>query len=113
MYEADEWLLQQNGLFLSAFVVFPVFQAEELKLLHRIARTSGILLDPTYTLKGARGLLELLHRQPDRFAGRRVVFLHTGGIHGLHDGRMLTHLQPPEDNAAESKSPGDNKPSTP
>lgn len=61
-------------------------------MLAQIARCSGILLDPVYTIKGARGLLTSLQERPDMFRGRKVVFLHTGGIHGLYDGRMTAHM---------------------
>jgi len=66
--------------------------ADELDLLAQIARASGILLDPVYTIKGALGLLTSLQEHPEMFRGRKVVFVHTGGIHGLYDGRITAHM---------------------
>jgi len=43
-----------------------------------VARSTGILLDPTYTGKAANGLLKELTNNPHRFRGRRILFLHTG-----------------------------------
>lgn len=45
----------------------------------RVARTEGIVLDPVYTAKAFAGLLDALRRHPGAF-GRRVCFIHTGGI---------------------------------
>ena len=61
---------------------------EELQLLLGIARDTGILLDPTYTLKAARGMLEEMKKNPGRFAGGDVLFVHTGGLYGMLDGRL-------------------------
>jgi len=71
---------------------------EELELLRNIARTTGILLDPVYTLKAVRGLLhELAQNETQgeptrRFQGNRILFVHTGGIFGLFDMRMTPLL---------------------
>jgi D-cysteine desulfhydrase len=54
-------------------------RAEELETVVRVARTEGIVLDPVYTAKAFAGLLDRLRR--DRGAlGRRVCFIHTGGV---------------------------------
>jgi D-cysteine desulfhydrase len=47
-----------------------------------LARTEGILLDPTYTGKAMAGLVDQVRRGRFR-AGENVVFLHTGGAPGL------------------------------
>lgn len=52
---------------------------ETLKL---VARTEGILLDPTYTAKAMVGFLEQVRQDRIR-PGAKAVFLHTGGIFGL------------------------------
>ncbi len=44
----------------------------------RVARASGLILDPVYTGKAFRALL----RQPETF-GESPLFVHTGGIFGL------------------------------
>lgn len=54
-----------------------------------IATTTGIICDPVYVGKGAKGLISELNSNPARFQGERILFLHTGGIFGLYDGRMF------------------------
>jgi D-cysteine desulfhydrase len=57
-------------------------QPEELHTVVRIARREGIVLDPVYTGKAFQALLDTLRR--DRGAlGRRVCFIHTGGIFSI------------------------------
>ena len=45
-----------------------------------IASSTGIVLDPTYTLKGVQGLLGELEKNPTRFKGNRILYIHTGII---------------------------------
>jgi D-cysteine desulfhydrase len=52
---------------------------EELSTVIRVARQEGIVLDPVYTAKAFGGLLDTLRRDP-KALGRRVCFVHTGGI---------------------------------
>ena len=54
----------------------------ELALLADVARTEGLVLDPIYTARSFRALVETLAR--DRAAlGRRVCFIHTGGLYSV------------------------------
>jgi D-cysteine desulfhydrase len=55
---------------------------EELALLCEMARTEGIFLDPVYTGKAFYGMVQELQRNPGCF-GKRIIFIHTGGIFGL------------------------------
>jgi D-cysteine desulfhydrase len=57
-------------------------RADELETVVHVAREEGVLLDPVYTAKAFSGLLGLLRRSPDAL-GRRVCFVHTGGIFSL------------------------------
>ncbi|XP_078613777.1 uncharacterized protein LOC144883275 isoform X2 [Branchiostoma floridae x Branchiostoma japonicum] len=66
---------------------------KELEFVANIAHTSGIILDPVYTGKAATGLLQELRTNQSRFQGNRILFLHTGGIFGLYDGRMSAVLK--------------------
>ena len=50
----------------------------EMSDIERVARKSGLILDPVYTGKAFRPLLH----EPERF-GPRPLFIHTGGIFGL------------------------------
>jgi D-cysteine desulfhydrase family pyridoxal phosphate-dependent enzyme len=52
---------------------------EELAVIVALAREEGLLLDPVYTAKGFRGLVETLARDP-KALGQRVCFIHTGGL---------------------------------
>ncbi|XP_014670068.1 PREDICTED: bifunctional D-cysteine desulfhydrase/1-aminocyclopropane-1-carboxylate deaminase, mitochondrial-like [Priapulus caudatus] len=61
---------------------------EELTFIASVANTTGILLDPVYTGKAARGMVHEFAYNADRFQGNRILFIHTGGIFGLMDGRM-------------------------
>lgn len=54
----------------------------ELETLVRVARAEGLVLDPVYTAKAFAGLLDAIRREPAAF-GRRVCFIHTGGIFGI------------------------------
>jgi len=54
----------------------------ELERIVQIARAEGVVLDPVYTAKAFGGLLDTLRRDP-RALGRRVCFIHTGGIFSL------------------------------
>ena len=47
-----------------------------------VARTEGLLLDPVYTGKAFFGLIKELEADPARF-GRRILFVHTGGLFAL------------------------------
>lgn len=55
---------------------------EELEVVLHVARQEGILLDPVYTAKAFLGLLDRLRRDPGGL-GRRVCFIHTGGVFSL------------------------------
>src|SRR5262245_7309271 len=57
-------------------------RAAEFETVLRLARQEGIVLDPVYTAKAFGGLLDALRRSPAEF-GRRVCFVHTGGIFSL------------------------------
>lgn len=57
-------------------------RVEELETVVRVARTEGIVLDPVYTAKAFYGVLDTIRRDP-RALGRRVCFIHTGGIFGV------------------------------
>ena len=43
-----------------------------------MARDTGIVLDPVYTGKAVQGLLKELRDRPSQFAGKKILFIHTG-----------------------------------
>ncbi|KAJ7384352.1 hypothetical protein OS493_022465, partial [Desmophyllum pertusum] len=53
-----------------------------------ISSTTGILVDPVYNIKAIRGMLQEMKTNPGRFKGHRILYIHTGGVFGLYDGRM-------------------------
>lgn len=57
-------------------------QPEELRTVVRLARREGIVFDPVYTGKAFHGLLDTLRRERGAL-GRRVCFIHTGGIFSI------------------------------
>jgi D-cysteine desulfhydrase len=61
---------------------------QALETLKLLARTEGILLDPTYTAKAMAGFLDCTKDGRVR-AGALAVFVHTGGVFGLMARRDL------------------------
>jgi D-cysteine desulfhydrase len=61
---------------------------EELACLRDMARRDAIIFDPVYTGKAFFGALSELAKDPARF-GKRIVFVHTGGIFGLFPAATL------------------------
>jgi D-cysteine desulfhydrase len=67
---------------------YAVPTAQSIDLLKRVARSEGILLDPTYTAKAMAGFLDWISTgrvRPDAMP----IFVHTGGIFGLMARREL------------------------
>jgi D-cysteine desulfhydrase len=60
---------------------YAVSTAEQRALMVRVARESGLVLDPVYTGKAFAGLVAMADGGGLR--GARVLFLHTGGLPGL------------------------------
>jgi D-cysteine desulfhydrase len=61
---------------------YAVMSAEQRAFLVKVARESGLVLDPVYTGKAIFGLRAAIERG-DVARGSRVLFLHTGGLPGL------------------------------
>ena len=59
-----------------------VARREELDMVVRLARLEGIVLDPASTARAFSGLLDHLRRQPGDL-GRRICFVHTGGVFNI------------------------------
>ena len=55
---------------------------DEVETIRLVARTEGLLLDPVYTGKALYGLAQAAG-EDDALAGKRVLFVHTGGLPGL------------------------------
>lgn len=61
---------------------YAVMTPEQRKLVARVASLSGLVLDPVYTGKAFSGLVDL-SKPNGLLSGKRVLFLHTGGLPGL------------------------------
>lgn len=53
---------------------------------------SGVILDPVYSGKAYYNLLEEMKQHEEQWRGRKVLFLHTGGLFGMYD--KMSQLQP-------------------
>jgi D-cysteine desulfhydrase len=61
---------------------YGVMDDEQRAFLVRVARSSGLVLDPVYTGKALFGLASAIERGAIA-KGARVLFLHTGGLPGM------------------------------
>ncbi|XP_057804152.1 bifunctional D-cysteine desulfhydrase/1-aminocyclopropane-1-carboxylate deaminase, mitochondrial isoform X2 [Salvia miltiorrhiza] len=59
--------------------------AEELNFVQEIAKATGIVLDPVYSGKAAYGMMRDMAENPGKWEGRKVLFIHTGGLLGLYE----------------------------
>ncbi|KAL6583691.1 hypothetical protein OROMI_002980 [Orobanche minor] len=58
---------------------------EELTFVKEIAQSTGVVLDPVYSGKAAYGMMRDMAENPGKWEGRKVLFIHTGGLLGLFD----------------------------
>jgi D-cysteine desulfhydrase len=61
---------------------YGVMDDEQKRFLVRVARTTGLVLDPVYSGKALFGVAQAVARG-DLRRGSRILFLHTGGLPGL------------------------------
>ncbi len=73
-------------------VGYALSTAEELAFLRDLARADALLLDPVYSGKAFRGLVEELRRKDRYQPGSTVLFVHTGGLFGLFPKRKELEL---------------------
>ncbi|KAI4329947.1 hypothetical protein MLD38_028270 [Melastoma candidum] len=59
--------------------------AEELLFIKEVATATGVILDPVYSGKAAYAMMKDMKESPNKWKGRRVLFVHTGGLLGLFD----------------------------
>ncbi|KAF7822046.1 putative D-cysteine desulfhydrase 1, mitochondrial [Senna tora] len=59
--------------------------SEELNFVKEIAAATGVILDPVYSGKAAYGMLRDMRENPKKWEGRKILFIHTGGLLGLYD----------------------------
>ena len=44
----------------------------------KVMSSTGLSLDPDFTVKGVRGMLGEMRERPHIFKGRRILYIHTG-----------------------------------
>ncbi|KAF4373513.1 hypothetical protein F8388_025207 [Cannabis sativa] len=64
---------------------YAISTPEELKFVKDIAATTGVVLDPVYSGKAVYALLKDMNSNPKKWEGRKILFVHTGGLLGLYD----------------------------
>jgi len=65
---------------------------EELETVREVAMTTGVVLDPVYSGKAVASMLREMRSDPEGWAGRKVLFIHTGGLLGMYE--KSQQLQP-------------------
>ena len=61
---------------------YALSRPEELQAIYDLARLEGVVLDPVYTGKAFYGMVNEIRKNRSVF-GKRIVFVHTGGLFGL------------------------------
>ena len=61
---------------------YALSRQEELKAIYDLAQLEGVVLDPVYTGKAFYGMVSEIRKNRSAF-GKRIVFVHTGGLFGL------------------------------
>lgn len=61
---------------------YALSRKEELQAIYDLAKLEGIVLDPVYTGKAYYAMISEISRNKQVF-GKRVIFVHTGGLFGL------------------------------
>ncbi|KAK4778539.1 hypothetical protein SAY86_006067 [Trapa natans] len=64
---------------------YAISTAEELEFVKEISMSTGVILDPVYSGKAAYGMMKDMTQNPKNWEGRKVLFVHTGGLLGLFD----------------------------
>jgi D-cysteine desulfhydrase len=91
---ARSWLQIHNGGGLG----YAVSSKAQLEMIATVGAGSGVLLDHVYTGKALHYFCEHAKAQPEAFRGKRVLFVHTGGLPGLgaKTSELLDHVAPAE-----------------
>ncbi|GLJ38908.1 hypothetical protein SUGI_0793120 [Cryptomeria japonica] len=71
---------------------YAMSKVEELKCVCQIAEATGVVLDPVYSGKAAFQMLRDMVENPSKWEGRKVLFIHSGGLLGMFD--KMQQLQP-------------------
>lgn len=58
---------------------------EELEFIVEVSKATGVVLDPVYSGKAARGMVQDIAAKSADGKKRKVLFIHTGGLLGLYE----------------------------
>jgi len=64
---------------------YAISTQEELEFVKEVAEATGVILDPVYSGKAAFRLCQDILSEPEKWKGRKVLFLHTGGLLGMYE----------------------------
>jgi len=64
---------------------YAINTSEELKFVKEVAAATGVVLDPVYSGKAASEMMKDMAANPKKWEGRKILFIHTGGLLGLYD----------------------------
>ena len=64
---------------------YAISTEDELRFVHDVARETGIVFDPVYSGKALFKFVRDVEADPGAWAGRNVLFVHTGGLLGMYD----------------------------
>ena len=64
---------------------YAISSKDELRFVSDVAQATGVILDPVYSGKALFQFAMDVARDPDAWRGRKVLFLHTGGLLGMYD----------------------------
>lgn len=71
---------------------YSISREEELQTIKDVAVSTGVCLDPTYSGKALHGFLNDVGGSPEKWKGRKVCFIHTGGLLSTYE--KIDQLQP-------------------
>eukprot|EP00241_Pyramimonas_parkeae_P002086 CAMPEP_0114251124 /NCGR_PEP_ID=MMETSP0058-20121206/15096_1 /TAXON_ID=36894 /ORGANISM="Pyramimonas parkeae, CCMP726" /LENGTH=431 /DNA_ID=CAMNT_0001364891 /DNA_START=225 /DNA_END=1517 /DNA_ORIENTATION=- len=71
---------------------YAISHSDELEFMQHIALSTGIVLDPVYSGKALYHLFQEMKANPKAWEGRKVLFVHTGGLLGMYS--KASQLQP-------------------
>ncbi|KAI5673967.1 hypothetical protein M9H77_14331 [Catharanthus roseus] len=72
-------------VFLRVCLGYAMSTAEELQFMKEIAETTGVILDPVSSGKAAYGMVKDMAENSKKWEGKKILFIHTGGLLGLYD----------------------------
>ena len=64
---------------------YAMSKEEELATMRDVSMTTGVVMDPVYSGKALHAMLQEMRASPDEWRGRKVLFVHTGGLLGMYD----------------------------